>query len=238
MILSDKKGMLSFGRSLTEQGFSKLSVGASVEDPAYIDSKSKHLDSFKSAHFFQPASKVHILNVKAGGDVIGSIQTYLSSNKIEAANVMSAVGTLRSVTMRLAYCNEGKGYPTRTHHGKKQKYQLISLSGCLSMHGARLSVCIGDSSGTSHVGQLMGNMIAHDQVEICAQPHSAKIDFFCIFILDQVCLKLRVHALNGRKGKLRFRNCKSPKCHQPLIKEQIHHPDVAPSHHQEHLPQH
>jgi predicted DNA-binding protein with PD1-like motif len=175
--------MLSFGRSLTEQGFSKLCVGSSVEDPASIDSKSKHLASFKSAHFFQPASKVHILNIKAGGDVIGSIQTYLSSNKIEAANIMSAVGTLRSVTMRLAYCDEGKGYPTRTHHGKKQKYQLISLSGCLSMHGARLSVCIGDNAGTSHVGQLVGNMIAHDHVEICTQyqPEKQLSHFFLFF---------------------------------------------------------
>ena len=161
--------MLSFGRSLSEQGFSKLSVGASVEDSVSIDSRAKHMAAFKSAHFFQPASKVHILNVKSGADVIGCIQTYLASNKIEAANIMSAVGTLRSVTMRLAYCDEGQGYPTRTHHGKKQKYQLISLSGCLSMHGARLSVCIGDSSGASHVGQLVGNMIAHDHVEICAR---------------------------------------------------------------------
>jgi predicted DNA-binding protein with PD1-like motif len=164
--------MLSFGRSLAEHGFSKLNVGASVDDTASVDSKSKHLASFKSAHFFQPASKVHILNIKSGGDVIGSIQSYLSSNKIEAASIMSAVGTLRTVTMRLAYCDEGKGYPTRTHHGKKQKYQLISLSGCLSMHGARLSICIGDNSGTSHVGQLVGNMIAHDHVEICMQSHS------------------------------------------------------------------
>ena len=162
--------MLSFGRALSEQGFSKLSVSAAaaVDDHASIDSRTKHMASFKSAHFFQPASKVHVLNVAPGADVIGCIQTYLFSNKIEAANIMSAVGTLRCVTMRLAYCDEGKGYPTRTHHGKKQKYQLISLSGCLSMHGARLSVCIGDSAGASHVGQLVGNMIAHDHVEICA----------------------------------------------------------------------
>lgn len=161
--------MLSFGRALSEQGFSKLSVSAAaaVDDHASIDSRAKHMASFKSAHFFQPASKVHVLNVAPGADVIGCIQTYLFSNKIEAANIMSAVGTLRCVTMRLAYCDEGKGYPTRTHHGKKQKYQLISLSGCLSMHGARLSVCIGDSAGASHVGQLVGNMIAHDHVEIC-----------------------------------------------------------------------
>ena len=161
--------MLSFGRALSEQGFSKLSVSAAaaVDDHASIDSSTKHMASFKSAHFFQPASKVHILNVAPGADVIGCIQTYLFSNKIEAANIMSAVGTLRCVTMRLAYCDEGKGYPTRTHHGKKQKYQLISLTGCLSMHGARLSVCVGDNAGASHAGQLVGNMIAHNHVEIC-----------------------------------------------------------------------
>jgi len=159
--------MLSFGRSLSEQGFSKLSVAAQVEATTSVDDRSKHMASFTSAHFFQPASKVHVLNIKSGADVIGCIQQYLASKKIEAANIMSAVGTLKCITMRLAYCDESKGYPTRTHHGKKQKYQLISLSGCISMHGARLSVCIGDTAGTPHVGQLVGNMIAHDHVEIC-----------------------------------------------------------------------
>ena len=135
--------MLSFGRALSDQGFSKLSVGAAGDSPACTEDKAAHLASFTSAHFFQPASKVHVLNIKAGADVVGCIQQYLVSNRIAAANIMSAVGTLKSVTMRLAYCEEGKGYPTRTHHGKKQKYQLVSLSGCISMHGARLSICIG-----------------------------------------------------------------------------------------------
>ncbi len=163
------ENMLSFGGSLSEQGFSKLSVGAPSARTSAND-RVAHVASFTSAHFFQPASKIHVLNIKTGADVVGCIQQYLVSNHIEAANIMSAVGTLKSVTMRLAYSDEGKGYPTRTHHGKKQKYQLISLSGCISIHGARLSVCIGDSCGTPHVGQLVGNMFAHNHVEICKLP--------------------------------------------------------------------
>jgi predicted DNA-binding protein with PD1-like motif len=170
--------MLSFGRSLFEQGFSKLSI---TEAPVSIDDKARHVASFTSAQFFQPASKIHVLNIKSGADVIGCIQQYMASNKIEAANVMSAVGTLKSVTMRLAYCEEGKGYPTRTHHGKKQKYQLISLNGCISMHGARLSICIGDCSGASHVGQLVGNMIAHNSIEICTSTLVCISVFFSCF---------------------------------------------------------
>jgi hypothetical protein len=91
--------------------------------------------------------------------------------------------------MRLAYCDEGKGYPTRTHHGKKQKYQLISLSGCISMHGARLSVCIGDSAGASHVGQLVGNMIAHEHVEICT-----------LFLVHFVVLLFQDHPPHGLRS--------------------------------------
>jgi predicted DNA-binding protein with PD1-like motif len=166
-MVSEIQTMLSFGRSLSEHGFSKLSVGAAVDTRTSVNDMALHMATFTSAHFFQPASKVHVLKIKAGADVVGCIQQYLVSNRIEAANILSAVGTLKSVTMRLAYCEEGKGYPTRTHHGKKQKYQLISLSGCVSMHGARLSVCVGDTSGTAHVGQLVGNMIAHNHVEIC-----------------------------------------------------------------------
>jgi predicted DNA-binding protein with PD1-like motif len=181
--------MLSFGRS--DQGFSKLSVGAAVESPpppACTEGKATHLASFTSAHFFQPASKVHVLNIKPGADVVGCIQQYLTSNRIAAANIMSAVGTLKSVTMRLAYCEEGKGHPTRTHHGKKQKYQLVSLSGCISMHGARLSICIGDGSGTAHVGQLVGNMIAHGNVEICT-------GCVCVCLCVRVCVHMPLRLL-------------------------------------------
>ena len=195
--------MLSFGRSLSDQGFSKLSVAAAVDAPAAIDDRTKHMASFTSAHFFQPASKVHVLNIKSGADVIGCIQQYLTSKKIEAANIMSAVGTLKTVTMRLAYCDEGKGYPTRTHHGKKQKYQLISLSGCISMHGARLSVCIGDTAGASHVGQLVGNMIAHDHVEICKlTPRVYDYALNCAFLICvQVCWRWRERAFSGQRGR-------------------------------------
>jgi predicted DNA-binding protein with PD1-like motif len=161
------------------------------------------MPSFTSAHFFQPASKVHVLNIKSNGaDVIGCIQQYVTSKKIEAANIMSAVGTLKTVTMRLAYCDEGKGYPTRTHLGQKQKYQLVSLSGCISMHGARLSICIGDTAGASHVGQLVDNMIAHNHVEIC-KPTTLVYDnaLNCAFLICvQVCWRWRERAFSDQRA--------------------------------------
>ncbi len=91
--------------------------------------------------------KIHTFRLKPGQDLFGEIESYVGMNKIEAGCVLSAVGSLTHATLRLAnreYFNEYEGH-----------FEIVSMTGTVSIHGSHLHVAISDGDGVTIGGHLV-----------------------------------------------------------------------------------
>ena len=85
--------------------------------------------------------------LKAGQDLFDEIETVVAEKNIEAGCVLSGVGSLTHVTLRLAnrdYCSEYDG-----------RFEIVSMTGTVSVHGSHLHISISDGNGKTIGGHLV-----------------------------------------------------------------------------------
>merc|ERR1711959_12749 len=113
-------------------------------------------------------TRMHVLVIPPGEDIIAVMLKHVHENNVQAAVVMSAVGVISSVTMRMAHSDKTNpaGFGIRTFRGIHQKYQLAHVGGCISSAGSRLSVVLGDKVGETFSGQVLSNFISYESVEV------------------------------------------------------------------------
>ncbi|MDJ0691442.1 MAG: DNA-binding protein [Xenococcaceae cyanobacterium MO_188.B32] len=91
--------------------------------------------------------EVIAIHLKPGKDLKQSLLRYCTNQKIDAAYILSCVGSLCRVVIRFANKPEGTVF--------EKKLEIVSLEGTLSRHGVHLHIAVSDDEGQVIGGHLM-----------------------------------------------------------------------------------
>jgi hypothetical protein len=100
----------------------------------------------------------YTFRLKPGDDIFDSIESFVRGKKIEAGCVLSGVGSLTRAVLRLA---------NRDHYSEyKGHFEIVSLTGTVSIHGSHLHVSISDGDGKTIGGHLVSGCKIYTTAEI------------------------------------------------------------------------
>jgi predicted DNA-binding protein with PD1-like motif len=91
-------------------------------------------------------------------DLLDNIDAFVMQNQIEAGCVLSGVGSLTHAVLRFAnreVYNELDGY-----------FEIVSITGTVSMHGSHLHIAISDGDGVTIGGHLVSGCKIYTTAEI------------------------------------------------------------------------
>lgn len=100
----------------------------------------------------------YTFRLKPGDDLFESIETFVREKNIEAGCVLSGVGSLTRAVLRLAnrdFYSEYDGH-----------FEIVSLTGTVSVHGTHLHVSISDGDGQTLGGHLVAGCVIYTTAEI------------------------------------------------------------------------
>ncbi|MEM9220056.1 MAG: PPC domain-containing DNA-binding protein [Cyanobacteria bacterium P01_F01_bin.150] len=98
------------------------------------------------------------IRLKSGEDLKQSLLRYCIDRKIDAAYVLSCMGSLRQAVIRFANKPEGTGF--------EQRLEILSPEGTLSQYGVHLHIAVSDSEGLVIGGHLMDGSHIRTTAEI------------------------------------------------------------------------
>jgi predicted DNA-binding protein with PD1-like motif len=98
------------------------------------------------------------IRLRPGDDLKSKLRMLATDVDLEAAIILTAVGSLSDVYLRLANQKE------RTHF--EGKYEIVSLTGTLSKYGVHLHLSVANSKGTTFGGHLVDGSIIYTTAEI------------------------------------------------------------------------
>ncbi|MDO4378114.1 MAG: DNA-binding protein [Erysipelotrichia bacterium] len=113
------------------------------------------------------------VRLKKGQDLKKEIEKIIRENKVKAAVVISAVGCLDNLCIRLA---GGK-----TFLEKKQDYEIVSLMGTICKDGSHLHIAVSDANGKTYGGHLCYNCIVNTTCELVLACIDAEYDFSRVY---------------------------------------------------------
>lgn len=102
--------------------------------------------------------KSHTFRLKPRQDLFDSIESFVKKHGIEAGCILSSVGSLTHATLRLAnreYYNDYEGH-----------FEIVSMTGTVSIHGSHLHVAISDGDGVTVGGHLVSGCKIYTTAEI------------------------------------------------------------------------
>ena len=102
--------------------------------------------------------KTHVIRLTYGNDLKESIKQYCIQNNIQAATILSSVGCLYEVNIRLA---GGKDY-----YKNSKEYEIISLNGTVSINGIHLHISLSDIKGDMVGGHLENGCLINTTCEL------------------------------------------------------------------------
>jgi predicted DNA-binding protein with PD1-like motif len=100
----------------------------------------------------------YTFRLKPGYDLFESIQEFVLERRIEAGCVLSGVGSLTRAVLRLANRETLNEY---TGH-----FEIVSITGTVSIHGSHLHISISDGDGTTIGGHLAHGCKIYTTAEI------------------------------------------------------------------------
>ena len=102
---------------------------------------------------------VHVIRLRPGEDLKKSLETYVKTNDIEAAVIVSCVGSLNVAALRFANRSEATNVPG--------KLEITSLVGTLAKSsGSHLHVTVTDGDGIARGGHLLDGSLIYTTAEI------------------------------------------------------------------------
>ncbi|MEO8067946.1 MAG: PPC domain-containing DNA-binding protein [Flavobacteriales bacterium] len=107
------------------------------------------------------AGKLHVLRLQPGEDVRATLAAWVEENNIDAAGIVSAVGSLTHAHIR--YANRADGIVTAGD------LEICALSGTLSKHGVHLHLAVGDRDGHMLGGHLLEGCLVRTTLELVIQ---------------------------------------------------------------------
>ena len=105
--------------------------------------------------------RVHVLRLLPGEDVRATLTTWCADMGIEAAVVVSAVGSLSVAHLRYGGRSEGSLVTG--------DLEVCSLSGTLSKHGPHLHLSVADGDGRMSGGHLLSGSLVRTTLELAVQ---------------------------------------------------------------------
>lgn len=102
--------------------------------------------------------KIHIFRLKPAQDLFDSIESFVADKKIEAGCVLSAVGSLTHATLRLAN--------RKTYNQYDGHFEIVSMTGTVSIRGSHLHVAISDGDGVTIGGHLVSGCKIYTTAEV------------------------------------------------------------------------
>lgn len=100
----------------------------------------------------------HALRLTHGEDLKNAIQEFIKVNNIQAGWVATCVGSFTTYNIRFA----------NSSHGQKDTghFEIVSLTGTLSVNGSHLHIGISDGNGKSIGGHLQEGCTIYTTAEI------------------------------------------------------------------------
>lgn len=92
-------------------------------------------------------NQVYVFRLKPGDNLRKNIEAIVKEKEIKAGWINTCVGSLTDYMMRFA--NQQEGSRGAGH------FEIVSLTGTLSVGGSHLHICISDSSGKTIGGHLL-----------------------------------------------------------------------------------
>lgn len=106
--------------------------------------------------------KTFAFRLKPGTDIKKEIEAFATLNGLKAAFVVTCVGGLRQVTMRMAGATpEAQDIQTIT-----EDLEIVSLVGTTGTNGSHFHIAVSDKDGKVLGGHLKGGAIVHPTAEI------------------------------------------------------------------------
>jgi len=102
--------------------------------------------------------KHYTFRLKPGHDLFESLEMFVRENNIEAGCVLSGVGSLTRAVLRFAnrdFYSEYEGH-----------FEIVSLTGTVSVHGSHLHISISDGDGRTIGGHLVSGCKIYTTAEI------------------------------------------------------------------------
>mmetsp|Transcript_37882 Transcript_37882/g.42428 ORF Transcript_37882/g.42428 Transcript_37882/m.42428 type:complete len:172 (-) Transcript_37882:2510-3025(-) len=106
----------------------------------------------------------HPVRINAGEDLVSSMElaalAAMEKSETSSAFVLTAVGSLESVTLRMANsCKRENGSCINNLKEWKQRLEIVSLVGTFSRDGKHLHMTVSDKDGNVFGGHLMSGKI-------------------------------------------------------------------------------
>jgi uncharacterized protein len=105
--------------------------------------------------------KAYAIRLKPGADLKKSIQAFVAENKLNAAWISTCAGSLTNYSIRFA--NQPNASTGEGH------FEIVSLTGTLSVNGSHMHISISDSTGKTIGGHLAEGCIIYTTAEIVIQ---------------------------------------------------------------------
>ena len=100
----------------------------------------------------------HAVRLEPDTDLRQALLAYCADQELEAAYILSCVGSLKRAVIRFADRNEGKVL--------EHKLEILTLSGTLSCHGCHLHICVANAKGKVSGGHLLDGSLVYTTAEI------------------------------------------------------------------------
>jgi hypothetical protein len=102
--------------------------------------------------------QVYALRLGPGEDLRAALQKFTAEKKLDAACIVTCVGSLQKTTLRLA---------NQDHHTTFEgKREIVSLVGTLAVTGSHLHLSVSDSTGVTLGGHLVEGCQVYTTAEI------------------------------------------------------------------------
>jgi len=108
-----------------------------------------------------PNIDIYAIRLQPGQDLKKELQSFVDKNQLEAAWIATAVGSLTSYQIRFA--NESQPSGAQGH------FEILNLSGTLSLNGLHIHISIADNTGKTFGGHLTDGCIIYTTAEIIIQ---------------------------------------------------------------------
>jgi predicted DNA-binding protein with PD1-like motif len=102
--------------------------------------------------------QTHCFRLKPGQDLKNELLAYCQAQGLQAATLISGVGSLKEARLRLADAKESVTYAG--------PFEIVSLIGTLSAEAAHLHIAISDKAGQVLGGHLLDGCTIHTTAEI------------------------------------------------------------------------
>lgn len=102
--------------------------------------------------------QTHAFRLKPGDDLRKSIEQYVHQHQIKAGWIQTVVGSLTQYNIRFA--NQENGSNGNGH------FEIVSLTGTVSINGSHLHMSIADSTGKTIGGHLLDECFVYTTAEI------------------------------------------------------------------------